>query len=99
MAARSSWALVQAGRLGTAGFRGAGRRPVAVVLALGAGGRLGGRPSVTDPDLRASWYLPAARSSLVRSSSTRYWSAALFTATAAIVSGLAFCSRHSRLVQ
>jgi hypothetical protein len=28
-----------------------------------------------------------------------YWSAALFTATAAIVNGLAFRSRHSRFVQ
>src|SRR5215218_9127464 len=99
MAARSSWALVQGGRFGAAGLRAAGRRPAAVVLPLGPGVRRGGRPSVTDDDLRASWYLPAARSSLVRSSSTRYWSAALFTATAAIVSGVAFCSRHSRLVQ
>src|SRR5829696_5759151 len=40
----------------------------------------------------------AARSSWARSLSTRYWSAALFTATAAIVSGRAFCPRHSRLV-
>jgi hypothetical protein len=54
---------------------------------------------VTDEDFRWSWYLPAARSALVGSFTTRYSSAALLTATAAIVSGLAFCSRHSRLVQ
>jgi putative exporter of polyketide antibiotics len=54
---------------------------------------------VTDGDLRWSWYLPAARSCLARSFSTRNWSAALFTATAAIVNGLAFRSRHSRFVQ
>ena len=65
----------------------------------GPGPRLSGRPSVTDEDLRWSWNRPAARSSIVRSFTTRYWSAALFTATAAIVSGRAFCSRHSRLVQ
>jgi hypothetical protein len=69
---------------------------------MAAGGVLGTTrrgPSVTAEDFRLSWYLPAARSSLARASSTRYWSAALFTATAAIVNGLAFCSRHSRFVQ
>src|SRR4029453_9537032 len=98
MAARSSCDLVQPGRSGAAGLRGGGRRRVAVVPAAGRV-RRSGRPSVTDGDFRWSWYLPAARSALVRSLTTRYWSEALFTATAAIVSGLAVPSPDPAFVE
>src|SRR5215203_164725 len=83
--------------------RGGGEAPdrgTRLAAARAAGTRLDpDRSPVTEPDFRWSWYLPAARSPLVRSSRIRYWSAALFTPTLTTVRGLAFCSRHSRLVQ
>src|SRR5918992_4953973 len=97
MRARSSWDLLQEGRGGGGASARRGRLGAAAEAA-GTGSRPGRRP-VTEADFRWSWYLPAARSSLVRSFRTRYWSAALLTPTDTTVRGLAFSSRHSRLVQ